>query len=93
MAFKQCSWFEQVSQSASMFALFDLKILLNTTQKVKCLKNFNHLLKPVGYTQSTLVGHVVVMLKDLPYTILQSVLRHYGFENPGKTGRALQTFT
>ena len=41
-------------------------VLLNATQKVKCLKEVGHFTKSFGHTQSTLVSHFKsVLLKDL----------------------------
>ena len=52
--------------SLALLILLALKVLLNATQKVKCLKEVGHLTKPVGHTQSTLVGHLKsVLLKGL----------------------------
>ena len=51
MALKYCGW---------------LKVLLNATQKLKCLKEVGHLPNSVSHTQSTQVSHLKsVLLKDL----------------------------
>ena len=55
--------------------LFELKLLAVRVNikclKVKYLKEVGHLLKPVSHTQSTLDGHLLlVMLKDLNIYIL-----------------------
>ena len=52
--------------SLALLPWLAFNVLLNTTLKVKCLKDVGHLTKSVGHTQSTLVGHPKsVLLKDL----------------------------
>ena len=47
-------------------AWLTLKVLLNSTQKVKCLKEVGYLTKSVGCTKSTLVVHLKsILLSDL----------------------------
>ena len=40
------------------FPSLALKVLLNATQKVKCLNKVGHLTKSVDHTQSTIVGYL-----------------------------------
>ena len=50
--------------SLALLALLTVKVLLNATQKAKCLKEVGHLTKSVGHTQSSLVGHLKSCLKS-----------------------------
>ena len=44
--------------SLAAFASLDLKVLLNPTPTIECLKDVGHLTKAKGLAQCTLVGHL-----------------------------------
>ena len=61
-----------LDHSLAPLSSLTLKVLLNDTQKVKCLKEVSHLTKSVSHIQNTLVGHLKsVLLKDLIITTAQ----------------------